>query len=787
MVSAMEKVGISAQEATSWIDKMLDPSKIEENIKAYSALGVSITDALTGDIDQSTLQDGLKEFGEKVKNMGAIAGKAYAEAMGIDFGMAIKAADMSGAIEETLTPEETASNALKESVDNTKTAVEKLGDIFNSMEGRIQKLGVGFATIAVIVGNAIGKVLSNALADAGEKFKSSFEKTVGETSKESGDILSNGISDGFVKSLNQSSNYSDKKFKEIANKANDILNQGIKIHSLEKSLDEANKHGYFTKAERLKDELKKQREIYLQMNEDAKVRAANGRIGMKNEKEILEVLKAKKKEIYNSTEAVKNALQLNEKERDDLEHKIASLRTTVKIMQTNSNLSIKELEYLAESRKELEKSEDALGKNISEAKKLDNAFANQNVQLHSVNDYINTMGKSLDKISKEKKIKVEATLDADNLQKVAIIEGRTMGESFAYGASKIAKSVTNIGNGFANNVTSKISKMRTGLNDWLEGSVSPVAKLINTGKGFLTGVKTVLEEINKKKEDGKSGKGESSDEKKNGGFLGKTAKFLGIFSLIAGFLGSLLRKSPKIQKMMEKVSKVFESVLMPVLDIFADAFEELLPTIAQTLTDLSPLLQILAKVVLFAVNLLLVPIKFAASLLSGLSKLLGKIFHIETKLAKSVDDNTEATTELNKPKAEQLSVKNDTLMVAKGFTGADQQTSAIGNNSSTSFVSNEDSVSKRMNNAVRPAEKAENNSNAELEQLRLETSELKKATLNIYEMEKKRIEREEEENKKKLKNEAKEADSMKDLMKDIYNTLNSWSRNIKYNPGFGNW
>ena len=55
LVSSLEKVGISAQQATQWIERLTDPDNIEKNIGLYAQLGISISDALSGNIDGDTI------------------------------------------------------------------------------------------------------------------------------------------------------------------------------------------------------------------------------------------------------------------------------------------------------------------------------------------------------------------------------------------------------------------------------------------------------------------------------------------------------------------------------------------------------------------------------------------------------------------------------------------------------------------------------------------------------------------------------------------------------------
>lgn len=156
MVSSMEKVGVSAQDALSMVENLLDPEKIEENIPAYAALGVSITDAINGNINPDQITARMKEVGNKLKEMGPIAGAAYAKAMGISYKNAIKSADLEEITEEAMTPQDTAAEQMKQLTENTKNMTEKINDLMNKFQGLIQGLG---PVAMVVLGGLLPKIV----------------------------------------------------------------------------------------------------------------------------------------------------------------------------------------------------------------------------------------------------------------------------------------------------------------------------------------------------------------------------------------------------------------------------------------------------------------------------------------------------------------------------------------------------------------------------------------------------------------------------------------------------
>ena len=140
LVSSLEKVGVSAQQTTQWIERLTDPDNIEKNIGLYTQLGISISDALSGNIDGDTIGAGLKDFGQKIKEMGPIAGKAYADAFGISYKEAIKAADMEAAIDTGGVTEQDSKSELEKMKEETLSFNQKQQENINQMIGETQKL-----------------------------------------------------------------------------------------------------------------------------------------------------------------------------------------------------------------------------------------------------------------------------------------------------------------------------------------------------------------------------------------------------------------------------------------------------------------------------------------------------------------------------------------------------------------------------------------------------------------------------------------------------------------------
>lgn len=174
LVAAMEKVGVSAGDAVEIVDRLTDPDRIEDNILLYSQLGVSMEDALSGNVDLSNMDGQLKEMAQRIVDMGPIAGSQFAKSMGMSYKQATQMAKMEGnevaqVGEAAQTAEDGALDDLKKMEIATEGIGKKAENIFNQVEGKIRKL-----PMALIVAGGL------ALATLGKMIKKRYDEHVAE-------------------------------------------------------------------------------------------------------------------------------------------------------------------------------------------------------------------------------------------------------------------------------------------------------------------------------------------------------------------------------------------------------------------------------------------------------------------------------------------------------------------------------------------------------------------------------------------------------------------------------
>ena len=199
LASSLEKVGIAAGDATELVDRLTDPDKIEDNILLYSQLGVSMEDALSGNVDLSNMDNQLKDMAQRIVDMGPIAGSQFAKSMGLSYKQATQMAKLEGnqvgeVADQAQTAEEGAMDAMKELENQAMSFGEKTEKLFNKFEGHFRGwpliLQVGIGVVATYVMKKAGEIFKN-LSDPKNKQYSAVTDAVGSS-----------ISEGFIRGLN---------------------------------------------------------------------------------------------------------------------------------------------------------------------------------------------------------------------------------------------------------------------------------------------------------------------------------------------------------------------------------------------------------------------------------------------------------------------------------------------------------------------------------------------------------------------------------------------------------
>ena len=90
LASAFRAVGLEAGRAADIVDNLLDIDRLEDNMLLYSKMGISIQDAVAGNIDPNMMTERLQQVGKEIASMSRPAGAALARQMGISYREALQ-------------------------------------------------------------------------------------------------------------------------------------------------------------------------------------------------------------------------------------------------------------------------------------------------------------------------------------------------------------------------------------------------------------------------------------------------------------------------------------------------------------------------------------------------------------------------------------------------------------------------------------------------------------------------------------------------------------------------
>lgn len=714
LVGALEKAGVSAQESTQLLDQLLDPDRIEDNIMLYSQLGISMEDALSGNISLDGMDSQLKEMAQRIVDMGPIAGSQFAKSMGMSYKQATQMAKMeSGAMGEVAdaaqTSEEQALDTLKDLESQTEAVFEKANRGLNKIEGVLRGLpGVLLIAMPVVI-SKIKDMLAGGFKEAFapkqmsvvteaavdtmvNSFKKGFEKTEIQTRTFFGSF-GDAINRTWVGDVEQFFTGVDKKTEALVAKS-----QGKNFTTAFFGTSSKNRMDtYLKNFDDLKIKLQDQAKLYGEL-EKAKSKAMKDsdselatKIGTQMNKiatqmerisgmEVgtdIEAFVKKVNELNYNTEEISGtmgvwatkAIKMNEeatKAQADLEKRNGLLKTLTE--QEEKRKSTQEaVVNLASEIAELEqKTKGATG----EAKQiLDAQLKSKRESLKEQNETLKGLKSESDlknqiKRAQELQEKAQERLNEaiDKQNKKLSVAGKLWGGIKNSAAS--AWNSTKLGKAIAENTVRADGSRRS-----VGGAVA-----VTAGKGLA--------------------KGAAAAEKGTLKAIGGITKMLGPWAIVMALIGKVL---DKIKDPLNNLLDNLMTKLQPVLDVIMPIVSELLNTLVKTLFP--PLLNMLA-VILTVLRYILKPVQLILKALSHLPiigeafkgvnksidqitgpKVVGALKNAAETIANSSEDLTQAvdkkTEQENQPK----------VLEAQGAKFVEAQTGTNNTSTNTSAAS----------------------------------------------------------------------------------------------------
>ena len=446
-VSALEKVGISAQTSTKLLEGLTDPTQIEANIPAYAALGISITDAISGNIDPEKMGAGLKEFGEKLKQMGPIAGAQYAKAMGISYKDAIKAAsaDMAEASQVDMTPEEKSAEAMKQLTEATKSTTEKIQDIFTKIGAKLRSFG----PLVMIVGGTLINFLMKRINKAQEEALKNTEENVKKQKKTKLEAI-------------------QEEIKFLNEKQKEGYNENRRLTALIAQKDALEKNKKF------KDELTLNRQIFEELATNSKrtEEEIKGYITNRISEQVLSEIKAQEEIKNYKIEEQNKATQKIEELKKELDKETADYK--------KKQLQIE----IEEQQKAIEKITEEQNEATQKIEELKNDLASKTTEKN-----INKLAEEYDKLGKSASVKIGRFI-GDKLDAISNTPLKIKAAISSTVGAKIGKGLITAGEA----VKDKLSKIKIGIK---QASGSEPGKMLKTlgGIGKTLGVVGIVMSI----------------------------------------------------------------------------------------------------------------------------------------------------------------------------------------------------------------------------------------------------------------------------------------------------
>ncbi len=145
LAGAFSSVGLEAGKAVALIEKLLDPGAIEENAFLFAKLGVSMDDAINGNIDPEKLVGSFQSLGTELKNMSGPAAAQMANALGVPLNQLRQMADMDmDELKGTFADMGLATGDLSAEQDQQATAQKDLTNSMNKFKGLLVEIGSKF-------------------------------------------------------------------------------------------------------------------------------------------------------------------------------------------------------------------------------------------------------------------------------------------------------------------------------------------------------------------------------------------------------------------------------------------------------------------------------------------------------------------------------------------------------------------------------------------------------------------------------------------------------------------
>lgn len=200
LAGAFSQVGVDISEVAQLMDRVLDPGRIEDNAFLYAKLGISMQDALTGDLDPGMMAERFKGLGEELKGMSGPAAAAMAQSLGMPLKQLRQMAEvdlsklgegekgLGDMWKEAITPQEQLEKATNRIKDYMVQGAEYLLDAIKKIKPIMLAIGVGLLIAFAVIWPKLRKKFFGLATDFKETLTSATSDAITMGQKKAAEI-----------------------------------------------------------------------------------------------------------------------------------------------------------------------------------------------------------------------------------------------------------------------------------------------------------------------------------------------------------------------------------------------------------------------------------------------------------------------------------------------------------------------------------------------------------------------------------------------------------------------
>jgi hypothetical protein len=619
--SAMENVGVSAQEATAWVEQLTNPDNIEKNIGLYAQMGISMTDALQGNFDG--IQQGEQELAQRIVDMGPIAGAAYAKEFGYSYSKAMKTVNLEAPGQVDIDPQEQAMDSLKQMSEEVLGITGKIEKTFNQLKGRLLALGPAILTaIGVVVALAKTKIFPKAkksIADVvaggiqegiegakiGAGFTGLFKNNFNKANKDGSGYNAADDLTKIFDTIKQSGDTAGKNFKDTFG----IYFTQLKQASFENAKEEQKQQVMLRiqKGKNAEAELEELKRMAEKFGENIPTALSNR---ITHAEQHVKTMKTSAYDLFNSGDKKYKTSAVKEIALAEKSSKLADLKAQQKSAH----------DLAEEIKKQIRIANDSSGKDREDAMSF--LKEKTGLQHNEVENFLKNQEKAFEDLRGASQALKDATDEEGLKGKINDVQGQydsIKNENNLEGDPKQRSFLARMVMKPFDSIKNKALSIKSGVGDWVTNASGLSSEEATTGKRVRRAIGNTVAKGAVK---GVAGLGKLAKS------IGKLGLKMGVMGIVANLLKPLIDMlktslAPVLEDLQTQIGEVFQDkAFKDFINCVVNLAKDLVPIVMQLFKAFMPIIKVLMDIIIKLVNFLLPPILWVLGKLLSLSGLL---------------------------------------------------------------------------------------------------------------------------------------------------------------------